>query len=80
MDSTMRAVDVRTGKILWSAELPGTANGTPITYLSQKSGRQMVVVPVPNPGFIYPRDGAAEPTDSQGGYVIAYALKSAGAQ
>jgi quinoprotein glucose dehydrogenase/quinate dehydrogenase (quinone) len=74
MDSTMRALNIRNGETLWEAELPGTSNGTPITYLSRKSGRQMVVVPVPNPGFIYPRDSGAEPEGDQGGYVIAYAL------
>ena len=76
MDSTIRAVDIRTGRALWSARMPSTANATPITYL--KDGRQYVVITVPNPGFAYPsdypNDGNAQPTDDQGGYVIAYAL------
>ncbi|MEZ5937099.1 MAG: PQQ-binding-like beta-propeller repeat protein [Hyphomonadaceae bacterium] len=78
MDSLVRAIDVRTGKVLWSAKLPGTSNSTPVTYIAEKDGRQYLVVCVPNPGFVYPRDGASKPSDDQGGYVIAYALPSAG--
>lgn len=74
MDSTIRAIDIRTGKILWKQKMPGTANATPITYISEKDGRQYVVINVPNPGFVYPRDGDSRPSDDQGGYVIAYAL------
>ncbi len=74
MDSTIRAVDIRTGKVKWSERLPGTANGTPMTYIAPSTGKQYVVIVVPNPGFVYPRDGSSEPSDDQGGYVIAYAL------
>jgi membrane-bound PQQ-dependent dehydrogenase (glucose/quinate/shikimate family) len=74
MDSRIRALDVRTGKTKWTAKTPGTANSTPITYVSQKDGKQYVVILVPNPGFVYPRDGDAKPSDDQGGYVVAYAL------
>ncbi|MDZ4760436.1 MAG: PQQ-binding-like beta-propeller repeat protein [Alphaproteobacteria bacterium] len=77
MDSTMRALDLRTGKTKWSVKTPGTANSTPITYVSNKDGRQYVVILVPNPGFVYPRAGAARPSDDQGGYVIGYALPEA---
>jgi membrane-bound PQQ-dependent dehydrogenase (glucose/quinate/shikimate family) len=76
MDSKIRAYDERTGQLLWSSELPGSAHATPMTYRSA-SGRQMVVVTVPNPSWEYPRPaaGAADaPSDDQGGYVIAYAL------
>ncbi len=74
MDSRIRAIDIRDGDIEWEAKLPGTANGTPITYLSAETGKQYVVISVPNPGFRYPRDGSARPSDDLGGYVIAYAL------
>jgi quinoprotein glucose dehydrogenase len=74
MDSRLRALDERTGKTKWSTKMPGTANSTPVTYISEKDGKQYIVVLVPNPGFVYPR-GSAEPTDDKGGYVIAYALK-----
>ena len=74
MDSTFRALDIRTGKTKWQTRMPGTANSTPVTYVSQKDGKQYVVVLVPNPGFVYPR-GEAKPSDDKGGYVIGYALK-----
>jgi quinoprotein glucose dehydrogenase/quinate dehydrogenase (quinone) len=75
MDSTIRAYDLRKGRILWSAALPGSAHAAPISYLAP-SGRQVVVVTVPNPSWAYPRPpgGGDKPTDDQGGYVIAYAL------
>ncbi|MFJ4048908.1 membrane-bound PQQ-dependent dehydrogenase, glucose/quinate/shikimate family [Pseudomonas hunanensis] len=43
-ERTFRALDVRTGKTLWSARLPGGGNATPVTYLGAKSGRQFVVI------------------------------------
>jgi len=38
-----RAIDSRTGKELWSAELDGNANSTPLTYLG-KNGKQYVAI------------------------------------
>jgi membrane-bound PQQ-dependent dehydrogenase (glucose/quinate/shikimate family) len=73
MDSTIRAYDTRKGKVLWSAPLPGSSQAVPMSYLSP-SGRQVVVVTVPNPSWSYPNTGAEKPTDDQGGWVIAYAL------
>ncbi|QJU58226.1 pyrroloquinoline quinone-dependent dehydrogenase [Sphingomonas sp. AP4-R1] len=43
-ENTLRALDVRTGRELWQARLPGGANATPITYISPRSGRQFVVI------------------------------------
>jgi len=81
MDSTVRAFDVRTGEVKWAQELPGNGQSTPMSYLSNKTGKQHIVVTVPNPGWRYPRDPkTGNYTDSQsvkdgkGGYVIAYAL------
>lgn len=81
MDSSVRAYDLRTGEIKWSEELPGSGQATPMTYLSQESGKQYLIVTVPNPSWRYPRDPkSGNYTDSQsiidgkGGYVIAYAL------
>lgn len=74
MDETMRAVDVRTGKVLWKTKMPGTANSTPITYVAPQDGKQYVVASIPNPGFVYPRAADAKPTDDEGGWVIGYAL------
>ena len=82
MDSTVRAFDVRTGEIHWSAELPGSGQATPMTYLSKNNGKQYLIVTVPNPGWRYPRDPATNTytdsksvVDGKGGYVIAYALE-----
>tara|TARA_B100000446_G_scaffold95211_1_gene89413 strand:+ start:63127 stop:63546 length:420 start_codon:yes stop_codon:yes gene_type:complete len=81
MDSTVRAYDVRSGEIKWSQELPGNGQATPMSYQSDKTGKQYVIVTVPNPSWRYPRDpNSGTYTDSQsvqdgkGGYVIAYAL------
>ncbi|QLC26899.1 PQQ-binding-like beta-propeller repeat protein [Parasphingopyxis algicola] len=81
MDRTVRAFDLRTGEVRWSAELPGHGQATPMSYISERSGRQTLLVTVPNPSWRYPRDPATgEYLDSQsirdgeGGYVIAYAL------
>lgn len=43
-DSRFRAFDARTGRELWSAELPASAHSTPISYVG-RDGRQYVVVP-----------------------------------
>ncbi len=81
MDSTVRAFDVRTGEMKWSDELPGNGQSTPMTYLSKKSGKQYLIVTVPNPSWRYPRDAktgtysdSQSIQDGQGGYVIAYAI------
>ncbi|MDJ0644006.1 MAG: PQQ-binding-like beta-propeller repeat protein [Erythrobacter sp.] len=81
MDSSVRAFDIRTGEEKWIADLPGNGQSTPMSFTSDASGRQILVVTVPNPSWIYPRDpdtgkylDAATPRDGKGGYVIAYAL------
>ena len=81
MDRTVRAFDVRTGDVRWSAELPGNGQATPMSYVSQSTGRQYLIVTVPNPGWRYPRDpktgtytDSRSVDDGKGGYVIAYAL------
>jgi len=43
-ENTLRALDVRTGRELWQARLPGGANASPTTYISPRSGRQFVVI------------------------------------
>ncbi|MEM1112106.1 MAG: PQQ-binding-like beta-propeller repeat protein [Pseudomonadota bacterium] len=81
MDSTVRAFDLRTGEVKWSEDLPGSGQATPMTYLDEATGRQIVIVTVPNPSWRYPRDPATgtytdstNPRDGRGGYVIAYGL------
>ena len=43
-ERTFRAFDITTGKELWSARLPAAGVATPMTYLSQASSRQFVVI------------------------------------
>jgi quinoprotein glucose dehydrogenase/quinate dehydrogenase (quinone) len=81
MDRTVRAYDVRTGEVKWSDELPGNGQSTPMTYISKKSGKQYLIVTVPNPSWRYPRDpksgtysDSQSIQDGKGGYVIAYAI------
>jgi quinoprotein glucose dehydrogenase len=45
-----------------------------------KNGKQYVIITIPNPSWRYPRSTGDEPTDDQGGYVIAYALPDQPAQ
>ena len=74
MDETLRAFDTRTGQVKWETQLPGSAQATPISYLSPRTGKQFVVITVPNPSWRYPWP-KTQPSDDKGGYVIAYALK-----
>jgi len=83
MDSSVRAFNLRTGEILWSDDLPGSGQSTPMTYLSSKTGKQYLIVTVPNPSWRYPRDPETKSytdsrsvRDGKGGYVIAYAIES----
>jgi quinoprotein glucose dehydrogenase len=43
-ERAFRAFDTASGKELWKARLPASANANPMTYLGPKSGRQFVVV------------------------------------
>jgi glucose dehydrogenase len=78
----MRALDIKTGKELWSDFMPNTAQATPMSYVAPQSGRQFVVITVPASGREEeshvaepkaPRPAAQKRNDS-GGWVIAYAL------
>lgn len=78
MDRYFRALDLRTGEELWHDYLPQIAQATPMSYLAPKSGRQVVVLTVPNNSrrFGIPqRPGAPEEKeDEEGGHIVAYAL------
>ncbi len=81
MDSKIRAYDLRTGEEKWKAELPGNGQSTPMSYRSQKDGKQYLIVTVPDPTWRYPRDpdtgeylDSQDVRDGRGGYVIAYTL------
>lgn len=43
-DHTLRGFDSRTGRIVFEADLPGTSSTTPMSFWSDKSGRQFVVI------------------------------------
>lgn len=88
MDRHMRALDLRTGKQLWSDMLPNNAQATPMSYMSPQSQRQYVVITVPadeeseithlaqpeaTGGTKAP--AAVEPAPDTGGWIIAYALR-----
>ncbi len=79
MDSTFRAFDLRTGAVKWESPLPGSAHATPMSYVG-KNGKQYVLITIPNPSWRYPRSSSDQPTDDEGGYVIAYALPDQPAQ
>jgi len=65
LDYYLRAYDVRNGAELWKARLPAGGQATPMSYVSDKSGRQYVVVMAGGHGSLGSRMG-----DS----LVAYAL------
>jgi quinoprotein glucose dehydrogenase len=44
VDRRLRAFDIRTGRELWSGELPAGARATPMTYRATAGGKQHVVI------------------------------------
>ena len=76
-DDTMRALDLFTGEQLWSKALPNTAQATPMSYVSPVTGKQYVVVTVPDDAvdsLEMDKSATAEDDGQRGGYVIAYTL------
>ena len=67
LDRYLRAFDERTGQELWRTDLSAAAFATPMSYLSEQSGRQFVVVAVGGNNKFGPNDGL---------YIQAYALPS----
>jgi quinoprotein glucose dehydrogenase len=43
-ERSFRAFDTDTGRLLWEARMPASGQATPMTYWSDKSGRQFVVI------------------------------------
>jgi membrane-bound PQQ-dependent dehydrogenase (glucose/quinate/shikimate family) len=79
IDRTLRAIDLYSGQELWSDVLPENAEATPMSYVSPNTGRQYVVITVPEGGGIIPGSAAKsgdDPADKSalGGHVIAYRL------
>lgn len=84
MDRRFRALELATGKILWTDVLPNNAQATPMSYVSPQTRKQYVVIAVPATNT--PEDShVAEPEAQQGadqsaapanagGWLIAYAL------
>jgi quinoprotein glucose dehydrogenase len=64
-DPTLRAFDVDTGHMLWSAELPASAQATPMTYRVAGSARQFVVIAA---------GGHGTTGTKMGDHVVAFAL------
>lgn len=52
LDYYIRGYDVSNGKVLWKARLPAGGQATPMSYVSNKSGRQFVVVMAGGPGSL----------------------------
>lgn len=69
LDYYVRAYDVTTGEQLWEDRLPAGGQATPMTYRSEKSGRQFLVVVAGGHGSLGTKAGDA---------VIAYALAKSG--
>ena len=67
--SGLRALDVNTGKEIWSESLPKSSEATPMSYVSPKSKRQYVLVTSPAVNVEEPSE-----TPVEGGKVMAYAL------
>jgi len=63
-DPRLRAFDVETGRVLWSGELPASAQATPMTYRAP-SGRQLVVIAA---------GGHTALRSRTGDYVVAFTL------
>jgi quinoprotein glucose dehydrogenase len=62
-EHAIRALDIRDGRKLWTARLPGGGQSTPMTFISPRNGKQYVVVVAGG--------DAMKPAN---GYAIAYAL------
>jgi quinoprotein glucose dehydrogenase len=62
-DSHIRAFDVETGKLLWTADLPNSARATPMTYQAP-NGKQYIVISA----------GGHKGVNAIGDYVVAFAL------
>jgi quinoprotein glucose dehydrogenase len=63
LDEKLRAFETATGKLLWEADLPASAQATPMTY--EYKGRQYVVICA---------GGHAKVGTKLGDFVVAFAL------
>jgi len=63
-DTLLRAFDVESGKVLWSGDLPASAQATPMTYRT-RNGKQF---------FVIAAGGHSALRTKMGDYVVAFAL------
>jgi len=64
-DRTLRAHDMKTGRVVWSAELPAQPHATPMSY--ELDGKQYVVIAA---------GGDVADGTGRGDYLVAFALTS----
>lgn len=69
LDNYIRAINTDTGEVVWKARLPVASQAAPMSYVSDKTGKQYVVVTAGG----LTRSGVNK---NRGDYVIAYALPS----
>lgn len=65
-DNFLRAIDIRTGDVLWKGRLPAGGQATPMTYRLKRNGKQYVVIAAGGHGYL-----GTKPGDS----LVAYALE-----
>ena len=65
IDNYLRAFDIITGEELWKGRLPAGGQATPMTYVSERTGRQYVVIASGGHGSMH---------TTPGDYVVAYTL------
>lgn len=66
LDNYLRAFDVKTGKELWKGRLPAGGQALPMSYVSEHTGRQYVVIAAGGHQFM---------NTTIGDYVVAYSLE-----
>lgn len=67
-EQSLRAMDLKTGDVLWKGRLPAGGNATPMTYVSRDSGRQFVVIAAGGHNLMQTQPGD---------YLVGYALPKA---
>ena len=65
MDHTLRAFDIETGRELWHASLPASAQATPMSYRARVGGKQFIVISA---------GGHQEMHSRLGDYIVAFTL------
>ena len=66
MDHYLRAYDVESGRELWAAALPASAQASPMTYRAHPGGRQYVVIAAGGHHLMHTR---------LGDYLVAFVLR-----